>query len=144
MQTTFRGLALAVEFSHGLLMVLWGVGLPLLVWHRFPRLSRAYVCFSLAFVAVSVVSHQLLGECVLTTLARACWQLAGSPGDDVPFIVTFTNWVAGVSPDSRAAVLAWEFAIALYCMVFLWGGWRRFAGTSAPDSAMARALPESR
>lgn len=125
-------------------MVLWGVGLPLLVWHRFPRLSRAYVCFSLAFVAGSVLSHQLLGECVLTTLARTFWQLAGSPTGDVPFIVTFTNWVAGVSPDSRAAVLTWELAIALYCIVFLWGGGRHLAGNSAPASTMARPLPESR
>jgi hypothetical protein len=143
-QTAFKCLALAVEFSHGLLMVLWGLGLPLLVWHRFARLSRAYVCFSLTFVAVSVVSHQLLGECVLTTVARTLWQSAGSPTESVPFIVTFTNWVAGFSPDSRAAVLIWEFAIALYGIVFLWSGWRRFSSKSPADSALTGPLPSSR
>ena len=126
----FKLLAIAIEFSHGLMMLLWGVGLPLLIWHRLARLSRAYVWFSLVFVLGSVVSHQLLGECVLTTLARASWREAGGHVDAVPFIVRFTNGVAGIRPSTRIAVLVWEVAIALYCVAFLWG-WRRLASGSA-------------
>lgn len=73
--TAFRFLALALELSHGLLMVVWALGLPLLVWHRLALLSRAYVGFSLVFVAGSVISHLTLGECVLTMLARAAWNI---------------------------------------------------------------------
>jgi len=129
---------MAIEFSHGLMMLLWGVGLPLLIWHRLARLSRAYVWFSLAFVLGSAVSHQLLGECVLTTLARASWQSAGGHPDALPFIVRFTNWVAGVRPSARAAVLVWQVAIALYCVAFLWG-WRRLASSSARSGSSAGA-----
>jgi hypothetical protein len=120
------------------MMLLWGVGLPLLIWHRLARLSRAYVWFSLVFVLGSVVSHQLLGECVLTTLARVSWESAGGQPEAVPFIVRFTNWVAGVRPSARAAVLVWEVAIALYCVAFLWG-WRRLASRSAPSRSTTRA-----
>jgi hypothetical protein len=123
-QTAFRFFASGVEFSHGLLMVLWALGLPLLFWHRYARLSRAYVGFSLVFIIGSVVSHVVLGECVLTTVARASWQLAGRQTENVPFIVTFTNWVAGVRPGNRAAVLTWQVAIVMYCLASLWGSGR--------------------
>ena len=114
MHTTLRFLAATVEFGHGLMMVLWGLGLPLLLWHRFERLSRLYMWLSL-------VSHQLLGECVLTTLARQLWQSAGVATDHVPFIVRFTNQVARIRPSTRGAVLIWEAAILIYCVAFLWG-----------------------
>jgi len=145
MQTSLRFLASAVEFCHGLMMVLWGLGLPLLLWHRFERLSRLYMWLSLVFVAGSLVSHQLLGECVLTTLARQLWQSAGVATENVPFIVRFTNQVAQIRPSTRSAVLIWEAAILLYCVVFLWGR-RRLSqwqpqhhnkGISAPEGARA-------
>ena len=107
----FRFLAAGVELVHGLLMVAWGLGLPLLVWRRFPRLRRAYIWFSLTFVAVSLVSHALLGECVLTTGARALWEAGGGYAERVPFIVTFTNRIARIRPSADAAVLVWEVAI---------------------------------
>jgi hypothetical protein len=121
MQTSLRFLATALEFVHGALMVLWGLGLPLLLWHRFERLSRLYMWLSLVFVAGSLISHQLLGECVLTTLARELWQGAGMATDNVPFIVRFTNSVARIRPSTRSAVLIWEAAILIYCAAFLWG-----------------------
>lgn len=121
-------------------MVTWGLGLPLLVWRRWPRLRRAYSWFSLSFVAVSVVSHALLGECVLTTMARALWEAGGGYAEKVPFIVTFTNRVARVRPSTDAAVLVWEVAILAYCVLGLWG-WRwlpRLEPRPAPASPPRR------
>lgn len=122
-QESFRFLAGAVELCHGLLMVAWGLGLPLLVWRRFERLSRAYIWFSLTFVLGSLLSSLLLGECVLTTVAHWLWQASGGHTEKVPFIVTFTNYVASIRPSADAAVVLWKVAIGLYCVVGLWA-WR--------------------
>lgn len=123
MQALFRFLAGSVELCHGLLMIAWGLGLPLLVWRRHPRLSHYYVRFSLVFVLGSLLSNVLLGGCVLTTLAHWLWEAGGGHAERVPFIVTFTNRVASIRPSNDAAVLIWEIAIATYCVVGLWG-WR--------------------
>jgi hypothetical protein len=120
----YRFLALAVELSHGLSMMLWGLGLPLLIWPRWPRLRHAYLWFSLVFLGGSLLSHWLLGECVLTTAARALWELAGAATERVPFIVRFTNGVAGIRPSTRVAVLIWQAGISIYCVALLCG-WRR-------------------
>jgi hypothetical protein len=48
--------------------------------------------------------------------------------DRVPFIVRFTNGVAGIRPSTRAAVLLWEGAIAIYCVALLYW-WRRTSGS---------------
>jgi len=137
----FRFLAASVELIHGLLMVTWGLGLPLLVWQRFPRLRRAYIWLSLTFVGISLVSHALLGECVLTTWARALWEAGGGYAEKVPFIVTFTNRIARVRPSTDAAVLVWEVAILAYCVLGLWG-WRlapRLEQPRAPAAHPRRA-----
>jgi hypothetical protein len=126
-----RLLAGLVELTHGLLMLVWGVGLPLLVWRRWPRLRHVYIWFSLGFVLVSLASHLLLGECVLTRWAHSLWQASGEASERVPFIVTFTNRVARIRPSTDTAVLIWELAIAAYCLLGLWG-WRR-AGRNSPD-----------
>lgn len=123
MQESFRFLAGAVELCHGLLMIAWGLGLPLLVWRRFERLSRAYIWFSLTFVLGSLLSNLLLGECVLTTVAHWLWQASGGHTEKVPFIVTFTNYVARIRPSTDTAVLIWKVAIGLYCIIGLWA-WR--------------------
>lgn len=126
-----RFLAGLVELAHGLLMVVWGLGLPLLVWHGWPRVRHAYIWFSLCFVLVSLASHALLGECVLTLWARALWEASGEASERVPFVVTFTNRVAGIRPSTDTAVLIWELAIAAYCVLGLWG-WHR-ARCRAPE-----------
>ncbi len=68
--------AASVDMAHALLMALWVFGLPLLFWRRWPTVSRTYAAFALAFVAVNLTSRALLGECVLTTIARALWDRA--------------------------------------------------------------------
>jgi hypothetical protein len=112
-----------VELTHGVLMLAWGLGLPLLVWRGWPRLRHGYIWFSLGFVLVSLASHLLLGECFLTVWAQRLWQTSGEPSERVPFVVTFTNRIAHVRPSTDTAVLIWELAIAVYCVLGLWS-WR--------------------
>ena len=97
---------MTVDVVHALAMLVWGLGLPLLVWHRFERLSHIYTLFAAVFVVSSVGSHWGLGECFLTTLARSLWNAAGAWRDSVPFTVTLTNTIAGIRPSTRSAVIA--------------------------------------
>ncbi|HSQ68329.1 MAG TPA: hypothetical protein VLM85_34205, partial [Polyangiaceae bacterium] len=62
-----------MDALHALLMLLWVVGMPLLFWHRWPRLSYFYSGFAVLFVIVNVISQWVLGECFLTTLSRFFW-----------------------------------------------------------------------
>ena len=113
-------LATAVDVAHALSMLVWGLGLPLLVWHRFPRLSRAYMWFAIAFIVVSAVSHYALGECVLTTMARWLWLASGRARDGAPFITLLVNDIAGIHPNSRSVVHAWELAVLATSAGSLW------------------------
>jgi len=124
MSNAYAILAAAVDLTHGLAMLAWGLGLPLLVWHRFERLSRAYMWFALVFVVLSVASNRILGECFLTTLARHLWQAGGGHRDGTPFTVLFANTIAGIRPTAREAVLAWEAAIFFTSIGTLWC-WRK-------------------
>ena len=116
----YRLLAATVDAIHALSMVVWGLGLPLLVWHRYRRLSRAYMVFTIAFVAISVGSHAFLGECVLTTWARQLWLAGGGYRDGVPFTAHLASVVAGLHPERREVVLAWELAVGLSSVGTLW------------------------
>ena len=124
MSNVYAILAAAVDLTHGLAMLVWGLGLPLLVWHRFERISRAYMWFAIVFVVVSVASNRVLGECILTTVARHLWQAAGGYRDGTPFTVLFANVVAGIRPTAREAVLAWEAAVVVTSIGTLWC-WRK-------------------
>lgn len=116
----YRSLASGIEALHALSMLVWGLGLPLLFWHRFRRLSEIYMIYAIAFVVVSVASRWLLGECVLTTLARMLWNAGGGYRDGAPFIARLTNAVAGIRPTERQVVLTWELAILLTSVALLW------------------------
>jgi len=123
----FELLSASVDVLHALAMLVWGVGLPLLFWHRWPRLSRGYLVYSLAFIAASVISQIVLGECFLTTLAR---DLAERGTNEIlrqktSFTVRFVEAVAGMRPSERLAVRLWELAIFVTCMGMLVHLWRR-------------------
>jgi hypothetical protein len=120
MLALFRALAALTDLIHVGFMLVWGLGLPLLFWRRFPKLSRAYMWFTLAFVAVTVGSHLLLGECFLTTLARELWTRGEGFRDRVPFTVLLSEWIAGFRPSSREAVLIWEVAVFVSSAGALW------------------------
>jgi hypothetical protein len=117
-------LAMGVDLVHVLTMLAWGVGLPLLFWHRFERLSFFYTLFATAFVVATVASRLSLGECFLTTLARELWTASGGYRERVPFTVILANTVAGLRPSARSAVLAWEAAILVTSLGSLWS-WHR-------------------
>jgi hypothetical protein len=127
-------LAATVDLAHGLVMVAWGLGLPLLFWHRFPRLSRGYMWFALSFVILSVASQELLGECFLTRIARELWLQSGGYRGREPFTVLFANAVAGIRPTAREAVLVWEVAVFVTSAASLWcwRGTRRVRGQRDP------------
>jgi hypothetical protein len=108
-------LATFVELVHALLMLAWIAGLPLLFWHRWPRLTRGYAVYAVAFVLLSQASHHLLDECFITSLARYLWESGSAAPLDVSewFTVRVARWVFGMTPSHRAIVIAWEIAIAV-------------------------------
>lgn len=115
----YAALATTTDLLHLGAMLAWGIGLPLLFWHRWRGLSLAYTWFALGFVVVSQVSHLMLGECFLTTVSRALWEAAG----DVTvgsFTARLVNRVAGFRPSEQAVVIAWEVAIVLTSIGMLW------------------------
>jgi len=118
--SVYSALAQTVDLAHALSMLVWGLGLPLLVWHRFPRLSRAYMWFAVVFVLISVGSHVLLGECVLTTAARYLWHASGRTRDGAPFMTLLVNQLAGFRPSNRIIVLVWELAVFATSVGSLW------------------------
>ena len=118
--SVYSALAQTVDVAHALSMLVWGLGLPLLVWHRFPRLSRTYMWFAVVFVLISVGSHVLLGECVLTTAARFLWHASGRARDGAPFMTLLVNQLAGFRPNNRIIVLVWELAVFATSVGSLW------------------------
>lgn len=136
-------LAAAIELGHGLSMVVWGLGLPLLVWHRHERLSRAYMWYAIVFVTLSVVSNRVLGECFLTTLARYAWQAAGGYRDSVPFTALLANTVAGIRPSTREVVFAWQAAVVLTSIGTLWC-WRKTRSLPTGKGSGGRKAPGKR
>jgi hypothetical protein len=105
-------LGAAVDAVHALLMALWILGLPLLFWHRWPKLSITYGIYAVAFVIVTRVSHYVLGECFLTTVARRFWTTAavGSETDEW-FTVRFARLIFGMTPSHRAVAVASEVLV---------------------------------
>jgi hypothetical protein len=138
-------IASAVDAFHALLMVLWVAGLPLLFWHRWRRATVAYGVFALLFAALNQGSNALLGECFLTTLARALWRRAGQPpaGVDEWFTVRFANAVFHLTPSHRSIKLVTEALIVataagtLYAMHRL----RKHAKGGPPRGLDAKADP---
>lgn len=93
-----------VDALHALFMVAWIVGLPLLFWHRWPRLTKAYATYALVFVVLNQVSKWMLDECFLTSIARYLWEAGAPPGGadvDEWFTVRFSQAVFHMTPSHR-------------------------------------------
>lgn len=109
--------AVIVDFVHAAALVAWIGGLPLLFWHRWPKLTRWYAIYALAFVALTQLSYHLLGECFLTTIARHFFEQgdpnALSPDVDEWFTVRIAKWVFGFAPSHRSIVYIWEAGVVL-------------------------------
>ena len=106
-------LGAAVDVFHALLMVVQLGGVPLLFWHRWPRLTKAYAIYAVVFVITSEVSQRTLGECFLTTIARKLWQRGGGMGAEGWFTVRFAKSVFGVSPSNDAIIVASEILLVI-------------------------------
>jgi hypothetical protein len=114
----WRALGASIDLVHALLMAAWVLGLPLLFWHRWPRLTRTYSLYAIAFVVVSQVSQALLGECFFTTLARAGFQCASRSGDSAPvseewFTVRLAEAIFRLTPSHRSIKLISEALIVM-------------------------------
>ena len=103
--------AVGVDFVHALLMAAWVAGLPLLFWHRWPALSRAYGIYAVVFIVFSQASHLLLGECFFTTLARWCLQASSAPVSDEWFTVRMAQAIFHMAPSHRSVVWVSETLI---------------------------------
>jgi hypothetical protein len=105
--------AATTDILHALAMVVWALGLPLLIWHRFPRISAAYTGYAVVFVVISQASHAWLGECFLTTLSRTLWSKSGAATHEarISFTSRLVEAVAGIRPSEQSVVLIWESAI---------------------------------
>jgi hypothetical protein len=102
-------LGAAIDAAHALLMAAWILGLPLLFWHRWPRLSTAYGVYAVLFVIVTRASHYVLGECFLTNLSRKFWNAGGAGREtDEWFTVRFSRLIFGLTPSHRVIALASE------------------------------------
>ena len=112
-----------MDAVHAVSMAAWILGLPLLFWRRWPRLSLAYSLYAVVFVVANRVSYYVLGECFLTTLARRLWTAgAMDAGTEDWFTVRFAKLVFGLTPSHRAIALASEaliFVTALGVLISL-------------------------
>lgn len=110
-----------IEVFHALLMCAFVLSLPLLFWHRWPKVSLGVAIFDVSFVIVNRVSQLLLGECVLTRVAR----LAGGEWNDEWFLVKFCRFVFGFIPTNRQAMLAEQLVILVAALGSFLVWWRR-------------------
>jgi hypothetical protein len=110
-------LGACVDLIHALFMAAWVLGLPLLFWHRWPRLTRAYAFYAIGFIVVNQLSYFILGECFLTTLARACWRIApgtaGAGASEEWFTVRLAQGIFRMTPSHRAVKLVSEGLILI-------------------------------
>lgn len=106
-------LAVTVDAFHALAMVLWVLCLPLLFWHRWPRVTKFYGWFAVIFIVANMVSQWVLGECFLTTIARALWERASNVPENLDdwFTVRFSELVFRLTPSHRAVKIATEVLI---------------------------------
>jgi hypothetical protein len=114
----WRALGAGIDFFHALLMTAWVLGLPLLFSRRVPRSTRVYSVYAIAFIGVSQLSRALLGECFLTTLARACWDRAPLSSDSQSisgewFTVRIAQAVFRMTPTHRSIAVISEALIFL-------------------------------
>lgn len=120
-------IAVSIQVFHALVMVLWIVGLPLLFWHRYPKLTISYICYAFVFIIINQVSHYALGECILTTVERWCWQhSAQHEPTEQWFSVRFANFIFGLTPTHRDIKVVSEILIAISALGGLFSVYKRF------------------
>ena len=95
-----------VDTVHAALMVAYFVGIPLLFFHRWPRVSRVYAVYAVAFVIFSQGPKLLWGHCFLTPLASELWRRSGTSIVATEwFTVRLSNFVFHSAPSHR--IISW-------------------------------------
>jgi hypothetical protein len=117
--------AIAIDFIHALLMVMWVFGMPLLFWHRYPKVSMAYCWFSLAFIIVNQASQYFLHECVFTTIAGWLYAHTSASVSDEWFAVRIPKAVFGFVPTHRSIKLLTEILIGVSAIGGIYSLFRR-------------------
>lgn len=121
-------LGATIDLLHATLMALWVLGLPLLFVRRWPRLAAGYAVYAIVFIVANQVSFLLLGECFLTTLARACWRRAGTSPSAEWFSVRLAEAVFGLTPSHLVVRRLSEALILLTALGVLLRAVREEAG----------------
>lgn len=126
-------IAALVDTVHAALMAAWILGLPFLFWHRWPRITKVYGLYAVAFVIVTRVSHWLLGECFLTSLSRRFWDAGGPSANDTDewFTVRFAKMVFGLTPSHRIIALGSEVLVFITAAGMLFSLYRHHVPTQA-------------
>lgn len=126
-------IAVFIDVLHALAMLFWILGLPLLFWHRLPRLTIGYACYAVVFIIINQISHYTLGECVLTTIARWFSQHSGQHASTEQwFSIRFAKLIFGLTPTHRDVKIAGELMIAVCAVGGLYSAYKKvlFKGKS--------------
>ncbi len=123
----WAGAAAAVDVLHATLMVVWLLGLPLLFWHRFPRVTFLYGVYAVLFVVITRVSHWVGGQCFLTAISAKLWRAGASVSSDSDewFTVRLARFVFGMTPSHRAIAWVSEALIMVTALGVLFSTSRR-------------------
>ena len=139
-------LGATIDFIHASLMAAWVIGIPLLFWHRWPRITQIYAIYAIGFIAINQLSDVILGECFLTTLAGLAWEkasLAASPSLSREwFTVRIAQAIFQLTPSHRAIKLLSEGLILLTAVGVAYRGFvrhRLHAGAMLPRASWPRA-----
>lgn len=120
-------IAVTIDVLHALFMMVWIIGLPLLFWHRFPKLTLTYACYAVVFIIINQVSHYTLGECILTTISRWFWQHSGQhEPTEQWFSIRFAKWIFGLTPTHRDIKVTGEIIIAICAAGGLYSIYKKF------------------
>lgn len=114
-----------IDVFHALVMIVWIAGLPLLFWHRYPLLSKVYFWYALVFIIINQLSHYLLGQCILTSIASYFWSKSTGPSTQEWFSVRFAYFIFGLTPSHRGVKVATEILIAIAAIGGLYSMYRK-------------------
>ena len=111
----WRALGASVDFFHALAVLAWIGGIPLLFSKRTPRVRHLYAIYAVAFIVLYHGSRVFLGECFLTTLARALWRRAENDAlggaSDEWFTVRVAEAVFDLSPSHAVVTIVAQILI---------------------------------
>lgn len=107
--------ALTIELIHASSMILFVLSIPAMFWHKWSMLSSVACVYAILFVVVNRLSHLILGECILTRMAR--W--AGGACDNEWFTVKVTRLVFGFIPSNKAVTYIEQAFVILVAVCVL-------------------------